>query len=247
MTKIIAHRGITACAPENTLSAFRQAVKLGADGIELDVQRTKDGVLVVCHDQTVDRITNGTGPISEQTWKELNGLFVRNKNDQSLSREKIPTLREVCTILPARYFLNIELKTAPYSYPGVEKQLHRELEQYGRHLDIVISSFRHQSLLEVQQADRTYRTGLLYEGGFLRIWDYVQGIGLSAYSLHPYIDHVSPTFVSDAHRHGYAVYVYLANTEEEIIRMLDAGVDGIITDDVALAKGLRDFKRSGRK
>jgi glycerophosphoryl diester phosphodiesterase len=231
---------MTACAPENTLSAFREAVKMGSDGVELDVQRTKDNVLVVCHDQIIDRITNGTGHIYELTWNELHRFCMRDRNGEIVTGEGIPTLREVCAILPDHYFLNIELKTAPYSYPGIERQIHQELEQYGRRLDVIISSFRHQSLLEVQKADRTYKTGLLYEGGFLKIWDYVQGIGLAAYSLHPYLDHVDHKFVVAAHRHGFAVYVYLANTKADIIRMLDAEVDGIITDEVALAMNVRD-------
>ena len=240
LTKIIAHRGSLAYTPNNTLSAFRLAVKLGADGIELDVQKTKDDVLIVCHDQVIDKVTNCTGHISNFTWKELCGLSLKNGSGELSLNDRIPTLQEVLASLPPSYFLNVELKTAPYPYPGIEKQVIQEIAQYGRHLDIVVSSFNHRSLLEVQKVNRSCRTGILYEGGFIRIWDYVRGIGLSAHSLHPYINHVDRQFVSSAHSYGYAVYVYLANTQEEIIRMLDAGVDGIITDDVVLAKRLRD-------
>ncbi len=239
LTKIIAHRGVSAYAPENTLSAFRLAVKLGADGIELDVQRTKDGVLVVCHDQFVDRTTNGTGAFSDLTWDEIRHLYVYDKSRKSSVIEHVPTLRDVLAILPNRYLVNIEVKTSPSPYPNIEQQLTEELQKYGRHLDLIVSSFNHHSVLAMQSADKALHTGILYEGGFINIWEYVQRVGLSIHSLHPYLDHVDDQFVDTVHQKGYAVYAYVANTEEEILRMLSVGVDGMITDRVEMAKRMR--------
>ncbi len=248
MTKIIAHRGVSLHVPENTISAFQLAVKLGVDGIELDVQRTRDGVLVICHDQSVDRTTNGHGQIHELTWKEISRLEVKQKSIPSTIPERIPTLQAVLTSLPPCYFVNLELKMSPYQYIGIERQLAKELRTYANHLDIIVSSFNHESIRAMQKENCPVKTGILYEGKLIRIWDYAKIVGLRVQAFHLFIDHVDFPFVHHAHEFGYVVYVYGANTEKEITRMLHADVDGIITDEVLLAMRLRaELQRQGNQ
>ena len=127
MTKIFAHRGSKGTHPENTLSSFREAVRVGSEGIELDVHLTKDGQLVVIHDETVDRTTNGTGEIRNLTLAEVKAMDAGSWFKNDFAGEKIPTLDEVLHLLKELNFtgqLNIELKTDIIQYEGlVEKCL----------------------------------------------------------------------------------------------------------------------------
>ena len=120
--KVFAHRGASAYAPENTLAAFRLAEEQGADGIELDVQLTKDGQVVVIHDENIDRTGTGTGAVRDYTLEELRKLSFHN-HMEAYEGEKIPTLEEVLTFVKqGRMEVNIELKTGVYWYPEIEKK-----------------------------------------------------------------------------------------------------------------------------
>src|SRR5690625_6609337 len=110
---IIAHRGASGNAPENTLAAFQLAVEEGADGIELDVHLSKDGELVVIHDDTLDRTTNGTGRVQDKDLDELKTYDAGSWFDSKFASERIPLLQEVIDILPDDVFLNVEIKNSP--------------------------------------------------------------------------------------------------------------------------------------
>ena len=119
-TKVWAHRGASGYAPENTLDAFRKAVEMGADGIELDVQMTKDGELVVIHDETIDRVSNGKGWVKDYTYEELK-KFNFNKTHLEYTKEEIPTLEQVYLLIkPTNLTINVEIKTGIVFYPGIE-------------------------------------------------------------------------------------------------------------------------------
>ncbi len=120
--KIFAHRGASAYAPENTLESFALAAKMGPDGIELDVQRTRDGELVVCHDETIDRTSDGHGWLKDYTLEELRALHF-NKTHPEYKDARIPTLREVYELMrPTGLLINVELKTGIFTYDGIEEQ-----------------------------------------------------------------------------------------------------------------------------
>ena len=122
-TKVWAHRGASGYAPENTLDAFRKAVEMGADGIELDVQMTKDGELVVIHDETIDRVSNGKGWVKDYTYEELK-KFNFNKTHQEYTKEEIPTLEQVYLLIkPTNLTINVEIKTGIVFYPGIEERV----------------------------------------------------------------------------------------------------------------------------
>ena len=123
MTKIFAHRGASAYAPENTLEAFSMAMEQGADGIELDVQLTKDGEAVVIHDETIDRVSDGKGYVKDYTLKELKA-FSFNNHMETYAGTRIPTLQEVLELVkPGEMKVNIELKTGIFWYPDIEEKV----------------------------------------------------------------------------------------------------------------------------
>ena len=155
-TKVFAHRGASGYAPENTLEAFALAIRQGADGIELDVQLSSDGIPVVIHDETIDRVTDKTGYVKDYTLQELKELTVLKDRFPAYNQSKIPTLKEVLeAVKPSGIQVNIELKTGIYWYPDIEKKVAEIVEETGMKDRIVYSSFNHYS---VQPAERN-RTG----------------------------------------------------------------------------------------
>lgn len=137
-TKVWAHRGASAYAPENTLEAFKLAIEQHADGVELDVQLTKDGKLAVIHDETIDRTCNGTGYVKNFTMAELK-QFSCNKTHPEYSSAVIPELKEVLKLLkPTNLTVNIELKTGIYRYKGIEEKVLRLVEKLGWRIELFI-------------------------------------------------------------------------------------------------------------
>ena len=135
MTQIFAHRGSKSNRPENTLAAFAEAVRVGSDGIELDVHRTKDKQLIVIHDESVDRTTNGRGLVRQLTLQQIKDLDAGSWFHPDYFREKVPTLEEVLDFLEEQQFtgiLNIELKTNKYPYPKIEKQIAQVIQAIQR-------------------------------------------------------------------------------------------------------------------
>ena len=149
-TQIYAHRGASGYAPENTLEAFELAAKMGAQGVELDVHITKDGYLVVAHDETIDRVSDGTGFIRDMTLEELK-RFTFNKTHPEYKDARIPTLKEVFDLLrPTGLFINIEMKNSVYDYPNLEQKtidLAREENMIQR---VIFSSFNHSDVICAQ-------------------------------------------------------------------------------------------------
>ena len=143
--QVYAHRGASAYAPENTLPAFALAMEQGADGIELDIHLTKDGELVVIHDEKVDRTTNGTGLVKDYTLAELRGLCADN-GMEGFSEARIPTLREVLALVkPSDMMVNIEIKTGILWYDGIEEKALRLVQDMGMQDRVIWSSFNHYS------------------------------------------------------------------------------------------------------
>ena len=150
MTTIYAHRGASAYAPENTLEAFRLAAEMGAHGVELDVHVCKSGELVVIHDETVDRVADGTGTVAEMTLAELKALNV-SKPIPGYKPTTIPTLEEVYELLkPTGLHVNVELKTGYVDYPTLVEKCVALAEKMGMTDRVLYSSFNHRTLLEVK-------------------------------------------------------------------------------------------------
>ena len=228
-TKVWAHRGASAYAPENTLEAFLLAAEQGADGVELDVQLTKDGEMVVVHDEEIDRVSDGSGFVKDYTLAELKTLNF-NKTHPEYQDVKIPTLREVYEALkPTGMTINVELKTGIFWYKDLEKkvlELTKEMEMEDR---VIYSSFNHYSIAKILELDPKASTGILYADVIYDVVNYAKKIGTGA--LHPATFHVQMAdFLQQYVESDLAVHVWTVNDKAEIERLMDAGVDAVITN-----------------
>jgi glycerophosphoryl diester phosphodiesterase len=212
----IGHRGAAGHAPENTIAAIREGVSLGVDLVELDVQRTRDGQLVVIHDQLVDRTTNGTGMVSEMTWDEMRLLDAGNG-------ERIPTVEEALEAANGHAGVILELKT-----PGIGSGIHRAVRQSAFAGPVIYASFLHVEILEIRKIDPQARTMALMEcvpvsGAALARAAKANCVGLS-------LDCATAEFIAALHQATLEVSLYTVNDPRLIDRAIDLGVDGIISD-----------------
>ncbi len=235
MQYIYAHRGASGYAPENTMRAFEMACDMHADGVELDVQLTKDRQVVVIHDETIDRVTDGSGYVSQMTLAELSRYHV-TMHQEGIS-EPIPLLKDVLALLKERGLkLNIELKNSRNFYPGMEEMCLELVADAGMTPDVLYSSFNHYSLLHVKELAPDVPCALLYNATLVEPWRYAASLGVNA--LHP---HFSELFIDGEVAKAHALHIevnpWTVNTEDELRRMIAAGADRIITNypDRALA------------
>lgn len=222
-----AHRGASGYCPENTIPAFSMAQDMQADGVELDVQMTKDHVLVVCHDETINRTSNGKGYLKDYTLEELKKLDFCNGN-LAYEGVQIPTLEEVFALLkPGKLTINIELKTGVFFYPGIEESVIALTRKCGFEDRVIYSSFNHYSIKKIQELDRQARTGFLYCDGTMDMPSYGQKHKVNA--LHPAIYNLQyPDFMEECRQKGLDVNVWTVNTKEEILLCRKMGVHAII-------------------
>jgi glycerophosphoryl diester phosphodiesterase len=214
-TKILSvgHRGAAALEPENTLRGFRRAIELGCDFAECDVHLTRDSQLAVIHDATVDRTTNGSGPVGDFTMAELKQL------DAGLS-ERIPTLDEVLGTVRGHLKLLIELKG-----PGTEALAVQTVKQHGMQSDVYFTSFHLDRIARVREIDSSLRTGALFSAPPTDACDRAVAAGASSISIHH--PHVTAALVQEARQKGLMFRAYNPDTAEEIYAMVALGVDGI--------------------
>jgi glycerophosphoryl diester phosphodiesterase len=213
---VTSHRGAGFLEPENTLRAIRRAIELGADQVELDVQLTRDGHLILMHDPTVDRTTDGKGNVADFTLAEI-------RQFDAGQGERVPTLEEVLTLTDGKITPQIELK-GPGTAPFVVKTLHA-LHCADR---AILTSFLHHQLLEARQLVPDLHLGALW--GRLPDDVVAQAEHLGVHALHLWHQFITPQIVSDAHERGLLVRAWNANTEEDMRRLIDLGVDAIGSD-----------------
>ncbi|MCX7787277.1 MAG: glycerophosphodiester phosphodiesterase [Spirochaetes bacterium] len=239
---IFAHRGVSSQCPENTLSAFRKAIEVGADGIELDVHRSKDGHLLVCHDETVDRTTDGKGVIQEMTRKDLSKLDAGSWFGTAFKGERIPMLEEVLNILqPTTLLLNIELKTDYFFYPGIEEETYALIQKYGMEDRVILSSFNHYTVLRFRRIAPKVRTGILYSCHLFAPHTYASSLGVQA--LHPPMHLAQTEIIEAAHEAGLTVHGWFSRERFDVERAknyLGSYVDILITNYPQEYLSLRD-------
>jgi glycerophosphoryl diester phosphodiesterase len=232
---IIAHRGASKQAPENTMPAFRRAIELGAGGIELDVHLSRDGHLVVTHDEQLERTSNGKGLVRDKTLSELKSLDFGSWFSDKFKGEKIPELYEVLELFRDwDGILNIEIKNGPIFYPGIEKAVSDEICKYNMVQRTIVSSFNHYSLVDIRKINPEVRTAPLYMAGLYEPWEYARRIGACA--IHPLFYNIVPEVMKGCKLNGMMVNPFTVDQPEYIKAMISAGVDGIITNvpDIAL-------------
>lgn len=238
--RIFAHRGASDRAPENTLPAFELACSLGADAFELDVHLTADGEIVVIHDETVDRTSNGTGRVREMTYEELSALDFSN-GKPGYADVRLPLLADVLRLAQRNgVCVNVEIKE--YSLADAPELLRRLLElekSCGMSGRILYSSFDHYLLRELKKLSAETPTAVLYADGLADVWEYAEK--LQAQAVHPYFACLSdPALVPECHIRHLKVHPWTVNREEDLEAAFRAGVDGVITNRPDLAKRVRD-------
>jgi glycerophosphoryl diester phosphodiesterase len=240
---IIAHRGYSSRYPENTLIAFEKALESDVQMIELDVTLTRDRKLVVIHDKTLDRTTNGRGRVADHTLAELKGLDAGGWFADRFSGEPIPTLAEVVARVAGRAAVNIEIKPEAYEahHPddAVERQIWNLLQHQNVSGDVLISSRDARVLAEIARMECPPALVYLTKGDAdTGIFDACQKNG--AFSWNVDYRYLNRSRIEKAHRLGLRVFAYTVNSPEEISALIKVGVDGIFTDDpVAADAGLR--------
>ncbi len=233
--QIWAHRGASAVAPENTMAAFEAALHMGADAIELDVHRSADGVLVVIHDETVSRTTQGRGSVETAPFAWLQTLDAGYKFGRQYLGQKIPKLAEVLEFIKGTNLLvNIELKTNKVPYPGIEEQVVKLVEDLQLQDRIVFSSFNYRSLEHVQSLNKGLSTAMLCSEFRPVVPQEVKRFGATA--VHPAVSLISPQYMQQALQLGVAVRPYTVDDPAVIRRIQAAGVDAVITNHPGVAK-----------
>lgn len=228
---VIAHRGFSGAAPENTLAAFQKAIEIGSDMIELDVQLSKDGNLVVLHDDTLERTTNGQGRVVDYTLQELKKLDAGSWFGEQFSGERIPTLKEVLELARGRVLVNIEIKHPDHGqYPitDLAGQALKEVKNAGMIDRVIFSSFNPAALEWIKKNEPRVWVALLYH----RTWNsIVEVTGGKEYSiLNLRNSYLTKTRINKIHQEGLKVNVYTVNSEEELEQFVSWSVDGIITN-----------------
>ena len=217
----IGHRGAMGYAPENTLGSFARALELGVDGIELDVHVCKSGEVVVIHDERVDRTTDGKGQVKEMTLQELKGL-------DAGGGERILTLNEVLDFVDRRAFIDIELKAEGIGN-SVADIMRKYIQEHGwKNRDFMISSFDHHELKRCHDVLPDIPFGPILAAKPL---DYARmAQDMEAEAIMPFFEFLDKNFVQDAHRRGLKVITWTVNRFDDLKKVLDMGVDGIISN-----------------
>lgn len=241
---LFAHRGDQAHAPENTLPSFSQAIQKGADGVELDAKLTSDGHVIVIHDLTVDRTTNGKGKVASFSLEEIRKLDAGAWFDEKFAGAKIPLLEEVFESVGRNKLINIELTNYSTPRDGLTQKVCELIKKHNNQKQIIFSSFFASSLKIAAQGLPEAPRGLLARPGILGLWARSFGFMFGDYqALHPHVSSASREQMQRAHRLKRRVHVWTANTPAEVTQLRDWGADGIFTDDPATA--LRALGRGG--
>lgn len=245
-TLLAAHRGGALLWPENSLLAFRNAIAMGVNFLELDVHLSRDGELVVLHDPTLDRTTTGTGAVRDRTLAELRTLRLKDK-DGKLTEETIPTLNEVLA-LPApatlRFLVEIKVDGQRARYPEIEEKVLATLERHGVTVRAIVMAFEPETVRRIRQLKPEVTAGALYSKRRLeRMGSTVERelaelpkLGVGFVGLHAAL--VSPEVINQARQAGLLLGVWTVNEAPAMERFVSLGVDVLITDRPDLAKEL---------
>ena len=228
--KVFAHRGFSGSYPENTMLAFQMAQEAGADGIELDVQLSKDGQVVIIHDETVDRTTDGSGFVVDLTLKQLKELNASKIKEGPYGPTEIPTLEEYCKwVKDTDLITNIELKTGVYYYRGLEELTLEIVKKYGLEDRVIFSSFNPLSVVKVKELASHIPCGLLTEnGGIQKAGSLCKDFGFEYY--HPSKDDLTDDNIENCKENGIGLNVWTVNDLDHLERLMKAQVYGIITN-----------------
>ncbi|MGE6487222.1 glycerophosphodiester phosphodiesterase [Paenisporosarcina sp. NPDC076898] len=227
--KIYAHRGASGTFPENTLIAFEEAAQLDIHGVEFDVHLTKDGELVVIHDETIDRTSDGVGYVKDLTLAELRAFDYGSWFGSEFAGQKIPTLEEVLVVFQqTTHHINIELKSDIFPYEGMGEKVLHLIEKMGMAERVVISSFDHEAVRDFKKLAPHIEVAILTLEVLVDAYDYARFIPANA--LHIFLPTAMRKMAKEALVKGAILRVYTVNDIEHAMALQKVGVHAIFTD-----------------
>lgn len=227
--KIYAHRGASGTHPENTLAAFKEASRLAIHGVEFDVHVSKDGELVVIHDETIDRTSNGVGYVKDLTLSELRAYDFGSWFNEDYAGESIQTLEEVLKIFQhTTHHVNIELKSDVFPYEGMGEKVRYLVEKMGMADRVVISSFDHEAIRNFKRSAPHIEVAILTMEVLVDAYDYARVIPADA--LHIFLPTAMRKMTKDALLKGAIIRVFTVNDEDNALALEKIGVHAIFTD-----------------
>lgn len=229
--KIIAHRGFSGIYPENTMLAFRKAIEIGADGIELDVHLSKDGQVMIIHDEALKRTTGLDGVISDYTRAELEKISAGKTKNDEFGFTPIPSLEEYLAFMAEHRdkITNIELKTAPVYYPEIEEKTLELVRKFDLEKNIIYSSFNWLSIERMQRLGTISETGLLFSG--MKLYNQahiIKSLGINYF--HPDFNDLTDEIVKSYLDNKVGLNVWTVNEIEDMKVCLSWDIDGLITN-----------------
>lgn len=229
--KIIAHRGFSGVYPENTMLAFRKAIEIGADGIELDVHLSKDGQVMIIHDEALKRTTGLDGVISDYTRAELEKISAGKTKNDEFGFTPIPSLEEYLAFMAEHRdkITNIELKTAPVYYPEIEEKTLELVRKFDLEKNIIYSSFNWLSIERMQCLGTISETGLLFSG--MKLYNQahiIKSLGINYF--HPDFNDLTDEIVKSYLDNKVGLNVWTVNEIEDMKVCLSWNIDGLITN-----------------
>lgn len=235
---ITGHRGAAGLAPENTLASIQLALELGVDRIEIDVQQTKDNKIIVLHDRTLRRTTTGNGFVKKLTYDEILQFSAGFKFNKFYSNEKVPTLEQVIDLIDGKVELLIETKYSYMYYPNIERHLINIIKNKNAKDWCKIISFNDRALFRINKLDSTIKLGKLFVGKHAHLpLSFDKGINIRPLKKYAFVDEVivkhdyaTRAIIDKVHDFGKELHVWTVNHEATIQKLIERGVDGIISD-----------------
>ena len=234
---VIAHRGGSKLAPENTLSAFKNALKLGVDMVDIDVHLSKDGELIVMHDFSIEKTTDGVGEIKNLTLEELKKADAGSWFDSRFTNERIPTLGETLALINSDKILFIEVKGGNSVYPGIEEKVVDEIKKYKALKWVIVKSFDLNSILRIKKLYPELSTFYLSGNNFEKDYISIQNNSSEAKEIKRNFDGIAMHFskldaekVETIKNYGLKVFTYTVNEKNDLQKVISLKVDGIVTD-----------------
>lgn len=228
--ELIAHRGASAYAPENTIASFKKAIEMGLKAVEFDVQISKDLELIVIHDYTLERTTSGKGKVRDYTLKELQGLDAGSWFSKEFQGEKIPSLRKVLEVVKNNEFINIELKRDKNDKRKFDIQLIDLIDEMKIKDKVIISSFDHEILVDIFELDNTLSLALLFHEEIRDLKEYIDNLGIKINSINPNKNSLNENYIKKIKELNLNINAYTINSYEEYVKLNNLGIDRIFTN-----------------
>ncbi len=232
------HRGAAGFAPENTLSSIKKALEFNTDRIEVDVRQTKDNIVVCMHDETIDRTTSGKGPVKELTYNNLRKFDAGIKFSKTFKNEKVPTLEEVIQLINGKSRLVVEIKDGDELYSGIENRVVDIINKYNAKDWVLVHSFNDSVLIRINKLDSKIALHklIITDFPFFHLI-YDEKLRVTNLDFYTFVDEFSCYYpfttkrlIKKAHSLGKKINVWTVNDSISINRLINLGVDGIITD-----------------